>query len=431
VSVDPKTTTRVVRRADGPVRVMQGWLARVVDGKQAGETKLIDRPVFRVGSHPSNDLVVADETVSKQHLEIAVVDDGYRVTDLGSSNGTMLGGVRVGEVTVRREVELELGERRVRLTPSADEVEVAASKQTSFGKLLGRSVAMRELYGQLEVVAKSDCSVILEGETGVGKELVAESIHAKSARAAGPFVVVDCSAVSGSLLESELFGHVRGAFTGADRDREGLLHAAHGGTVLLDEIGELPLGLQAKLLGALERRAVTPVGAATSKAIDVRVIAATHRDLARLVNERSFRADLFYRLAVVRLRVPALRERVEDIPLLVESFLEQLRAREGDHLPASLSAPALAALAGQPWPGNVRELRNAVERAALGTAAPTSAPQPYSLALEEFVAQFERDYLTDLLEACGGDVRRAATEAGIAVRHLQRLLHRHRHARSA
>jgi DNA-binding NtrC family response regulator len=233
-------------------------------------------------------------------------------------------------------------------------------------------------------------------------------------------------------LESELFGHAKGAFTGAVEERKGLMQVADGGTVFLDEVGELPMSLQAKLLGAIERRKVTPLGMSTPRSIDVRVLAATNRNLAREVNEGRFRADLFYRLAVVRLRVPPLRERLEDIPILVEHFLDVLRQREGDHIPQQLAALELARLAAQPWVGNVRELRNAVERAALklggnAPAADSSSPrqEPFMQARDRFVEEFERRYLMELLERTGSNVSEAARQAGIDRRNFQRLLRRH------
>jgi DNA-binding NtrC family response regulator len=280
-------------------------------------------------------------------------------------------------------------------------------------------------------VAKSDCSVLIEGETGSGKEQVAESLHLESPRKDAPFVVVDCGALSGELLESELFGHARGAFTGADSERKGLLQMADGGTVFLDEVGELPTALQVKLLGVLERRKVTPVGTSTARAIDVRVIAATNRNLARDVNEGRFRSDLFFRLAVVRLRVPPLRERLDDIPMLVEHFLEQLRQREGEHVPSVLQPIELARLSAQPWAGNVRELRNAVERLALrlgGEPAPEEVQnraEPFMKARDRFVEEFEKHYLTDILERVGMNVSEAARQAGVDRRNFQRLLRRH------
>jgi DNA-binding NtrC family response regulator len=343
-----------------------------------------------------------------------------------------MGAVRVGDISIAEPVTLTLGTTTLKLAPATVEAEVPASTRTSFGSVLGRSLAMRELFEQLDAVAKSDCSLIIEGETGVGKEQVAESIHGESPRNEGPFVVVDCGALSGDLMESELFGHAKGAFSGADDDRKGLLQMADGGTLFLDEVAELPLPLQAKLLSVLERRKVTPVGSVEPRPIDVRVIAATNRNLAREVNEGHFRADLFFRLAVVRLRVPPLRERLDDIPQLVEGFLASLREREGSHVPLTLSPLELARLSASPWAGNVRELRNAVERTALrvgGTGAPVETeagkPEPFIKARDRFVDEFERRYLTDILERCDLNVSEAARQSGVDRRNFQRLLRRH------
>jgi two-component system response regulator GlrR len=246
-------------------------------------------------------------------------------------------------------------------------------------------------------------------------------------------VVVDCGALAGGLMESELFGHVRGAFTGAVETRTGLVELAHGGTLFLDEVGELPMSLQAKLLGVLQRGRLTPVGGSQPRDVDVRVISATHRNLPRFVNEGLFRAELYYRLAVVCLRVPPLRERAEDIPLLVDEILRELRAREGEHVPTELSAVALASLLAQPWPGNVRELRNTVETAALAAAAsgePASVSraqpvEPYVQARDRFLADYEERYLREALEGAGGNVSEAARRAGLDRRNFQRLLRRH------
>ena len=306
-----------------------------------------------------------------------------------------------------------------------------ASTRTSFGSVLGRSVAMRELFEQLEAVAESDCSVLIEGETGIGKELVAESMHNESPRKDGALRRRRLRRAARRADRVRALRPRQGAFTGADSERKGLLQTADGGTVFLDEIGELPLALQAKLLGVLERRQVTPLGASTRASIDVRVIAATNRDLAREVNEGRFRADLFYRLAVVRLRVPPLRERLDDMPLLVEQFLATCAIAKATTSRAAL-AVELARLSAQPWPGNVRELRNAVERAALKIGGPNAPaepdpgrPEPFIEARDRFVDEFERRYLTDILERCDLNVSEAARQAGVDRRNFQRLLRRH------
>ena len=325
--------TRVVARDGGDVRVIHTCAVEVLSGPSSGLRAQVEKPLYRIGAHETNDLVLADETVSQHHLELSVaLRMAIEQVDLSSSNGTFLGSVRLSDVTIVEPVTLQLGNSSLRISPATTEKEVPASSRGKFGSVLGRSVVMRELFEQLEAVSASECSVLIEGETGSGKEQVAESIHNESARKDGAFVVVDCGALSGELLESELFGHAKGAFTGAIEERKGLMQVADGGTVFLDEVGELPLALQAKLLGAIERRKVTPIGTSTPRAVDIRVLAATNRNLAREVNEGRFRADLFYRLAVVRLRVPPLRDRLEDIPILVEHFLDVLREREGEHI---------------------------------------------------------------------------------------------------
>ncbi len=441
MSGPPTQTTRVLVRDGETLRVLRTLVVEIVGGPDAGTRARVDRPLYRIGSHASNDLVLGDGTVSKHHLEIAVVDAGYRITDLDSSNGTLLGSARVGELTVLDPVTLQLGTTVLRLVPADDEAEIPASPRAQFGAVLGRSPVMRELFAQLDAVAAADTSLLLEGETGTGKEQIAAAVHKQSPRARGPFVVVDCGAVVGELMEAELFGYVRGAFSGAERARQGLLESAHGGTLFLDEVGELPASLQAKLLGVLERRRVVPIGATSGRALDVRVIAATNKNLAREVNQGRFRADLFYRLAVVRLQVPPLRARKEDIPQLVQGFLDQLRARYGERIPPSLSAVALAKMAAHDWPGNVRELRNAVERAALKiqplddvAASAESAPPPAEAAppptdafftrRADALEAFEQQYFTTLLERAQSNLSQVARLAGLDRRYLHRILRR-------
>jgi DNA-binding NtrC family response regulator len=397
----------------------------VVRGPDAGMRERIAQPLFRIGTGEANELVLSDETVSQQHLEVAIVPAGFRIFDLGSSNGTYLGSAKVGELTIVDEVLLQLGETMLRIAPTDDEAEVPASTATTFGKVRGESVVMRELFAQLAALANSDCAVLIEGETGTGKELVAESLHEASRRAGKPFVVVDCGALTSSMVEGELFGHARGAYTGADSDRAGLLEAAHEGTLFLDEIGELPLPLQAKLLGALERKSVRRIGENKARAIDVRVLAATNRNLAREVNEKRFRSDLFYRLAVVRVRVPPLRERLGDLPLLASEFLASLGGRYGEALPTELSALALARLAAQPWPGNVRELRNAVERVALQLAHVDDTIETYFETRARVQDEFEHGYFARLLESKGANLRNLARITQLDRRYLSRLLKRH------
>jgi DNA-binding NtrC family response regulator len=304
--------------------------------------------------------------------------------------------------------------------------------------LRGRSPAMRRMMAKIERAAASDVSVLVIGESGTGKEVVARGLHELGRRALGPFVAVDCGALSPALVASELFGHERGAFTGADRQHVGAFERAHGGTLFLDEIGELPSALQASLLGALERRTMRRVGGTADIAVDVRVVSATNRDLRAEVNSGAFRLDLYYRLAVVSLAMPPLREHPEDIELLVAHFL-----REAGHTGAvgDVFAPAtMRALAGHRWPGNVRELRNLVEATlAMGEPPPLDAAlggdaDPiarvlvlgYREARQQILHDFEARYLTALLERNDGNISRAARAAGMDRSHLAELLARHK-----
>jgi DNA-binding NtrC family response regulator len=377
---------------------------------------------FTLGSHETNDVVIGDDQVSRHHLEVHLVEDGCRVVDLSSERGTFFGAVRLGELTVCDPVVLRVGATTVRLEPLSGEVRVPLSSRTRFGALVGRSPAMRELFEQLDRVAQSDCSVLIEGETGTGKELLAESLHRESPRAAGPLVVVDCGALVGDLMESELFGHEKGAFTGAREARRGMVEMADGGTLFLDEVGELPLSMQVKLLGVLSRGRVTPLGAHRSRPVDVRVVAATHRNLQLEANQGRFRTDLLYRLAVVRLRMPPLRERIEDIPLLIRAFLDELPER-GRALETALSPVQLARLSAQPWPGNARDLRNEVERLA-GTPVEPSREEPFFAARERVLDEFERWYFASMLRQHDHKLARVARAAGLDRRYLSRILKR-------
>jgi transcriptional regulator with PAS, ATPase and Fis domain len=305
---------------------------------------------------------------------------------------------------------------------------------------------MRRVFKLLEQAAASDVTVLIEGETGTGKEVAAESLHQASARAERPFVVVDCGAIPPELLESELFGHERGAFTGAVGTREGAFEEARGGTIFLDEIGELPLHLQPKLLRALDKREVKKVGGNKYAPVDVRVVAATNRDLKNEVNDKRFRSDLFYRLAVVRVRLPPLRDRIEDLNDVVASLLEGLSEHYPGETDALVSAAFFAELARHEWPGNVRELRNYLERC-LALRAPASVPsdrlaaagagrrgtvedladasRPLKIARERWTRTLERHYLEDMLKKNGDNVAAAARSAGVDRMHFYRLLWRH------
>jgi transcriptional regulator with GAF, ATPase, and Fis domain len=429
--------TRVI---DRPARMeLPGVGLVVIDGVDRGRSVRLAHGVARIGSAPSSTLQLGDPTVSRLHCEVAV-RDRIMIRDCGSTNGTFVDGVRVLEAQLTAGAMLRVGATTLRVDLLDEPGFVELSARSSFGELIGASPEMRGVYAVLEKVAGSDATVLIEGETGTGKELAARALHDASGRAAGPFIAVDCGAIPENLIESELFGHVRGAFTGASADRRGAFEEAHGGTLFFDEIGELPLGLQPKLLRALETREVRRVGASRAHPVDVRVVAATNRSLARSVNTGTFREDLYYRLAVIEIEMPPLRARREDIPALARHFHERFSG-SSDALPEGLAN----ALCQRAWPGNVRELRNFVQRAvSLGwqpPAEPADAggagsrplpdPQalvPLELPLKEarlaWMEQFESVYVRALLEKTGGNVTRAAALAGVNRRFLQRLMAR-------
>lgn len=334
------------------------YRVEIVGGPNQGHAVALDR-CMRVGTHTDAELRVVDETVSRIHVELTPRSDGVRVRDLGSRNGTYLSGARVNDVILEVEGTLTIGMTRLRVCVEDGDIE-QPDEVSRFGGVLGGSPPMRSLLGLLRRVAQSDATVLLQGETGTGKEVLAHAVHSGSSRADGPFVVIDCSGIPAELSESELFGHVKGAFTGAQTSRRGAFVDADGGTVFLDEIGELPLDLQPRLLRVLETGAVRAVGSDVTRTVDVRVVAATHRNLHKEVEEGRFRQDLFFRLSVITLTVPPLRERLEDLPLLVSHFADAVRVAD-----TSFGPNFMAALRRHTWRGNVRELRNVVERALL------------------------------------------------------------------
>ncbi|MCA9671027.1 MAG: sigma 54-dependent Fis family transcriptional regulator [Myxococcales bacterium] len=448
----------MTQQRGGEVLLQRKIELEVVDGPDQGKRAALTDERLSIGSHPQSDLALSDETVSRQHAELRLSPKGVLVVDLDSTNGTAVGGVRVREAFVPEQGELRVGKTRIRLRVSDETVSHPLFGETRFGSMIGNSPLMRALFSKLERVGKTDATVLLNGESGTGKELAARAVHDASARAEGPFVVVDCGALPSTLIESELFGHEKGAFTGAAHSRQGAFEQADGGTLFLDEIGELELELQPRLLRALESREVRRLGANRTRPVNIRVVAATNRDLGRRVAEGAFREDLYYRLAVVQLTMPSLRDRREDIPLLVRYFIEQLGS--GDAA-LSVSDAMLSALAARPWPGNVRELRNVVERAialgdedvvAHGVAAaaasaaagattpatsgetsgsndndagaliPTLRELPYKIARAQLLEAFERDYLAALLERREGNLTQSAREAEIDRVYLLRLL---------
>ncbi len=403
-----------------------------LEGGDVVEARLEEGRVLVVGSGAACDLVLADRAVSRRHASFALGEGGVTVRDLGSSNGTMLLDQRIKEAVVSPGTTVVIGRTHVTVDVDQDELAGGAPPYDadSYEGLVGGSAPMRRLYGLLQRLERSSVSALIEGESGVGKELVARALHARSG-AKGQLVAINCGALDRALVASELFGHRRGAFTGATDARDGAFVAADQGTLLLDEIGELPLEVQPVLLRVLETREVRAVGADRPRPVPVRVLAATHRDLEAEVAAKRFREDLFYRLAVVRLVVPPLRARVEDGPALIERFASELSAQ--------VPPTVVRTLAARRWPGNVRELRNAVQAwVALGVlpALPRAKSgeideplrefaerdAPYAELKEELVDRFTRAYFTALLARCGGNRSEAARRAGIDRSYINRLL---------
>ncbi len=427
----------------------------VLSGEQRGLEHTMDRDLFRIGKSDANDLVLKDETVSRHHCEILRDDKGYLVRDLGSTNGTLMDGAEVKEAYLKPGATLTVGKVELKLRPFSERIELLPSERDTFGEVVGRSLRMREIFGLCERLSPTDATVLLGGETGTGKDVLARAIHAHSHRKKGPLIVVDCGAVVGTLIESELFGHEKGAFTGATQQRAGAFELAQGGTIFLDEVGELPLDLQPKLLRVLETRSFRRVGGSREINVDIRVIAASKRNLRLEVERGKFREDLYFRLAVVTLELPALRERRDDIPAIAKTLLTRIddRSRNGEP-PLTLEAVVLEALSGHDWPGNVRELRNVLERAAylsraqglstlalsalpvaqrpstpvLGTAAVASEFEPgtsYRETRARFEDDFERRYVSWLLERNDGNVSAAAREAEMDRKYLYKLAKKH------
>jgi transcriptional regulator with GAF, ATPase, and Fis domain len=431
-----------VTRASGKARVVQHAKTRisVISGPDSGIQIEIAGQSAAVGTAPDNDLVLHDDTVSRRHCEIESSGQGVRVRDGGSTNGVVTGGVRIYDAVLSGAQTLWLGDTQLSINPLDEIVERLQASTDRFGDVIGASPRMRELFADLERIAASDLTLLVEGETGTGKDVIAESVHRASKRADGPFVVFDCGAVAVNLAESELFGHERGAFTGAVRARAGVFEEAHGGTVFLDEIGELPRDLQPKLLRALEKREIRRLGSTKTIPIDVRVIAATNRNLATEVSNRAFREDLYFRLAATRAFVPPLRERMSDLPLLVEHFLSL------EHPPRTsdeIGAEVWQMLSAHRWPGNVRELRNAVRRLLvtpgraidsvpytpssepISPSAPAPVITPLRLARRDASDAFERNYVHAVLAKTGNNISRAASLAEVSRQMLQKLMRKH------
>jgi DNA-binding NtrC family response regulator len=413
----------------------------VIDGADRGRAcRLGDRDVV-IGTEATCDLVLSDDRVSAKQLAIHADGSRFVVRDLGSTNGTWYEGSRITEITIPAGSTLLVGKSALRIEAEAQPLDLPPSQQRTFGELVGESLAMREVFAVLERVAASDATLLVEGETGTGKELVARAVHDASDRRRGPFVAVDCGALPEGLLESELFGHVRGAFTGAAQARTGMIVRASGGTLFLDELGRITPTAQARLLRVIEERIVRPLGGDSERTVDVRVVAASRDDLDAEVAAGRFRPDLLYRLAVVRVALPPLRTRREDLPLLVRELLRRRGFAE-----SPIAGPNLDRLTAHGWPGNVRELRNVIDRAiALAPGARTfgelairidAAPLgdvglairselPYAEAKAAVLHDLERRYLADILARTDGNLSAASRESGIDRKHLRALARKH------
>lgn len=423
---------------------------------------VFEKDVITLGSAAGNDLIIKDDTVSRFHARIYIEKNAYMIEDLASTNGTSVNRVRVKDAWLKSECTIALGKTEYKFVAFDDELQVVPSKKDRFGYLVGQDKKMREIFTVLERVSPTDATVIIDGETGTGKEVVAKTLHEKSKRVHAPFVVFDCGAVPENLIESELFGHEKGSFTGAVGTRQGVFEMANGGTVFLDELGELQLDLQPKLLRVLEQREVRRIGGNKSIKINVRVIAATNRNLEQEVKSGRFREDLFYRLSVVRVTLPPLRSRPEDIRLLVKHFLatasynkDLLGHQKVLHVAPSVMNRFLA----YTWPGNIRELNNTLERAVNftngdtiemdhvpeaitwpttskfsvpgNTIAQAHARQwshdhtlggTFKDAKEKWVASFELDYIVSLLKKNHNNISAAAREAEIDRKYFRKLM---------
>ena len=420
--------------------------------ERGGKTreKVFDQSAITIGAMEDNDLVLNHETVSRYHGKVVQEQDGYILVDLASTNGTFINRVRIREAYLRPGCTMQIGKVELQFYFADEKVPIVPSRKDRLGPLVGRSIKMREIYGIIEKIAPTGTTVVIEGETGTGKEVVAQAIHQLSDRTTGPMMVFDCGAVPENLIESELFGHEKGSFTGAVMTRQGLFEMAHGGTLFLDELGELSLDLQPKLLRALEQREIRRVGSNKPIRVDVRVIAATNRNLEEEVRAGRFREDLFYRLSVVRIALPPLRERPEDITPLTRHLLDTgafNRLPGGGHRVEDIDREALDLLAGYRWPGNVRELVNVIERAISfsegGAIKPADLPETIRLAgsnpgisaatgevtfkdaKERWITSFERDYILALLKKNNGNISHAAREADIDRKYFRKLMRKY------
>ncbi|HEX5753170.1 MAG TPA: sigma 54-interacting transcriptional regulator [Archangium sp.] len=416
---------------------------QVSAGPDEGKSLISDKERLRCGAHPTNDLVLAeDRTASRHHFEIINTERGWLLVDLNSTNGTFLDGRRIERAYLSAGAQIRAGSSTLTFAPIDEEVTVEPDREGELCGLVGQSVKMRQVFALIKKIAPMDVSVIIGGETGTGKELVARAIHELSGRKKGPMVVLDCGAIPPNLIESELFGHEKGSFTGAMTSRPGAFERAHGGTIFLDELGELRLDLQPKLLRVLENREVRRVGGNDTLEVDCRVIAATNRDLPKEIAAGNFREDLFFRLSVINLQLPPLRERREDIPLILKRGLAdpEVMARHGRK---RISPEALSLLMAYGWPGNVRELMNVLSHVLAFSDGEEVLPEDlpprvrgqqregplpfnehltFKDAKEQLLENFEREYVTSVLTRCEGNLSRAARESGLHRKSIERLV---------
>ena len=438
-----KEGTRLISSLQPPVLSMQRYQLELLRGPDVGRTWDLDPEETRVGKGPDNTVVIIDATVSRNHFALIQRPEGLLLRDLGSTNGTYLEGAQVLEAFVRPGMELRAGEVLLRLKPINEGVAIQPSGSPTFGSLVGDSAPMRKIFAMLERVSPTDATVLILGETGTGKGAVARAIHERSKRSDKPFVTIDCGAISQSLIESELFGHEKGSFTGATHQRRGALEMCKGGTLFIDELDDLPLEVQPKLLRALDEREIRRVGSSKPIKLDLRVVAATKKDLRVEVAEGRFREDLFFRLSIVTIPLPPLRERLEDLPLLAKRFIE------GDSSWEEMPRAFRERLMAYHFPGNVRELRNLLERASYlegfetldPSTFPTDLPghpsmdtefrltadymKPFKVAKEALIERFEREYLKRLLPRNSNKIARAAREAKIDRKYLYMLIEKH------
>ncbi len=436
---------RTVYVPDGEsYKVLLSSRLMVVKGDDHGHELTVEKERVTIGRSASCDLVLSDPAVSSLHAELITEEHGRLVRDLDSKNGVYFMGHRVNELYLQPGSCFQIGKDQLRFDPLDEERKIPFSRRDHFGQALGRSVKMREIFAVLEKAATSELPVLLCGETGTGKEFLASAIHNYSLRKKRPFIVLDCGALASGTVESTLLGHERGAFTGAEDAHQGVFEQADGGTLFIDEVGDLRPDLQPKLLRALQEQEIKRIGSVGMRKVDVRVVAATNRDLHRLVDEGIFREDLLYRLSVFEVQVPPLRERLDDIPFLAEHFLaegNQVRGQFGQD-PVRLDEEALDLLNAHPWPGNVRELRNVIERTVYlaegevvgrhnlmmdmlnpdsGQLMALDQLEPYKMAKARLLAKFERRYLITLLKINQGNLTRAAKQAGLVRHHLRDL----------